>query len=312
MVKCIYNLDVSESLRYVLGVINIIQGLASTLGNALVFVVVIRNRRLRTRSNAYLLSLATSDFLVGILLEPMFVAQFFSYEHRQNCTFNKVRRYLSTLLMGGAVGSIALVSYDRWTHLTKTIRYNDFMPKKKVVILLTIAWLIPFLAPMSRLTSEAVYSAIIIAYILTVLALITTSYLVIVKLVRSREIAFRGRSDDTPSATTTRSHIRVAKAIALVILCFLATILPISVYHGVTAVNAFSPGLIKISDDTKEICYAVLMTMGLANSGINPVIYYFHIPEFRASMKRVYVRVLTGKDVKECSSSKDESTQTSV
>ena len=285
MAKCLYNLDVSESLRYVLGVINIIQGLASTLGNALIFIVVIRNRRLRTRSNAYLLSLATGDFLVGILLEPMFVAQFFSYEHRQNCTFNMIRRYLSTLLMASAVTSIALVSYDRWMHLTKTNRYNDFMPKKKVVILISSAWLIPAFIPMARLASEAVYSAMIIAYSLTVFALMLTCYVVIVKVVRSQGIAFRRRNEETNFTKAATNHIRAAKAIATVILCLLATLSPIFIYHGVTALSAVSPGLVKISDDTKEICYAVLMTIGLANSGINPVIYYFRIPEFRASMK---------------------------
>ena len=310
MVKCLYSLDVSESLRYVLGVVNIIQGLASTLGNALVFVVVMRNRRLWTRSNAYLLSLAMSDFLVGILLEPMFVAQFFSYKHRQNCTFNMVRRYLSTLLMGGAVGSIALVSYDRWTHLTKTIRYKEFMPKKKVAILLTIAWLIPAFMPMARFTSEAVYSAIVIVYVSAILALMTTCYFIIVKIVRSKGIAFRRRNENT--ANTTTNHVRVAKAIVILIFCLLATFLPISIYHGVTALNAFSPGMIKMSDDTKEICYAVLMTIGLANSGFNPVIYYIRIPEFRASMKSLFVRIYKRRKGTENPSARDDSTHTSL
>ena len=311
MVKCLYNLDVSESLRYVLGVINIIQGLASSLGNILVFFVVISNRRLWTRSNAYLLSLATTDLLVGILLEPMTVAQFFSFEHRQNCNFNKVRRYLSTLLMGGAVGSIGLISYDRWTHLTKTIRYNDFMSKKKVVILITIAWLIPLLVPVSRFMSEAVYSAIIIIYGSAILALMTTCYFVIVKIVRSQGKAFpQSNCEETAKATV--NHIRVAKAIVIIILCLLATIVPISVYFGVTALNAVSPGLVKISDDTKEICYAVLMTIGLANSGINPVIYYFRIPEFRASMKRVYARIWTRRKQNESSQSKEQSIEISL
>ena len=310
MVKCFYNLDVPESLRYALGVVNIIQGLASSLGNILIFVVVISNRRLWTRSNAYLLSLATNDLLVGVLLEPMLVAQFFSYKHRQNCTFNMVRRYLSTLLMGGAVGSIGLVSYDRWTHLTKTMRYKEFMPKKKVVILITVVWLISFFVPMARLTNEAVYSAIIIVYGSAILALMTTCYFVIVKIVRSQGIAFRQRKEE--NAKTTANHIRVAKAIVIVILCLLVTIVPISVYFGVTALNSAAPGLIKISDDTKEICYAVLMTIGLANSGINPVIYCFRIPEFRASMKRLNARIWKGGESKECSASREQSIEISL
>ena len=191
MASCLYNFSVSQTMRYFLGIFNIAQGLTAILGNILVFILVINNKKLQTRSNVFLLSLAVSDFLVGALLEPMFVAQFFSQELRENCSFNKIRRYLSTFLMGGAVNSIALISYDRWVHLTKTVRYNDFMPKIKVAILVTIAWLIPTLVPFIRFASEAVYSTVIIIYILAVLALMTTCYVVIVKMVRSRENALR-------------------------------------------------------------------------------------------------------------------------
>jgi len=291
MASCIYNLDISTSLRHFLGVVHILQGLASTSGNILVFILVIYNRRLRTRSNAFLLSLATSDFLVGAILGPMFAVQFFSHEHRENCDFNTIRRYLSTLLMGGAVGSIALISYDRWAHLSKTVRYNDFMSKKKVVVLIAIAWIIPILIPLVRLTSEAVYSAIVIVYVCLLLALMMTCYLVITKIVRMREINFRQRRETTKCLRATTKHIRVAKAVILVILCLLVTFMPICIYLGVTALNGLSPGMINISDDTKENCYAVLITIGLANSGINPVIYYFRMPEFRKSMKSLAAQI---------------------
>ena len=312
MAKCFYNLDVSQSLRYVLAVINILQGLTSTFGNILVFVLVIYNKRLRTRSNAFLLSLATSDFLVGAILGPLFVVQFFSQVHRENCSFNMIRRYLSTVLMGAAVGSIALVSYDRWTHLAKTIRYKEFMPKKKVAVLITIAWIIPSAIPLARLTSEAVYSAIIIIYVCVIFTLMTTCYLVIAKKVRSSELNLRqARETSTPPRTATH-QIRVAKAVILVILCLLVTIMPVSIYHGVTALNGFSTGMITISDDTKEICYAVLMTIGLANSGINPIIYYFRIPEFRKSMKSFGAWFFKRKNQNECERSVDPSTETTI
>ena len=310
MSNCMYNLDVSASLRYFLGVVNILQGLASTLGNILVVLLVINNRRLRTRSNAFLLSIATSDFLVGTILGPMFVVQFFSHYHRENCSFNMFRRYLSMLLMGGAVDSIALVSYDRWMHLSKTIRYKDFMPKKKVAILLAVAWIIPITVPFVRLTSEAVYSAIIIIYMCLIFALMTTCYFVITKTVRTREINLRQRSETAKRSRVTTNHIRVAKAVTLVILCLLLTIMPVCIFLGITALNGLSNGLINISDTTKEICYAVLMTIGLANSGINPVIYYFRIPEFRKSMKSLVARFFKWENSNACSRSVDFSTDT--
>ena len=312
MAKCIYTLNVSQSLRYFLGIVNILQGLASVFGNILVLLLVIYNKRLRTRSNAFLLSLATSDFLVGAILGPMFVVQFFSHSHRENCGFTIIRRYLSNLLIGGAVGSIALVSYDRWMHLTKTIRYKEFMSKKKVAILITTTWIIPSAIPLARLTSEAVYSAIIIFCVCLIIALMTTCYFVIAKIVRSSELNLQQADEAIPPSSARVNHVRVAKAIILVILCLLVTIMPISIFHGVTALNGLSPGLINISDDTKEICYAISMTIGLANSGINPVIYYFRMPEFRKSMKSFVAWFLKRKNSNECSRSADPSSETSI
>ena len=189
--------------------------------------------------------------------------------------------------MGASISSIAVVSYDRYVHLTRTIHYVDYMPLKKVVILLVICWSIPLLVPWLRLTSEAVYSACILVYVTLVFSLITTCYLVIIKMVRNREKAMLARSINQSNARSMRGHIKAAKAIIILIACLLFTIAPVSVYHGITSVYSLASGPFPISSDTKEICYAVLMTIGLANSTANPVIYYFRMPDFRASFKKL-------------------------
>ena len=189
--------------------------------------------------------------------------------------------------MGASISSIAVVSYDRYVHLTKTVHYLDYMPLKKVTILLVICWSIPLLVPWLRLTSEAVYSACILVYVILVFSLIITCYLVIIKLVRKREKAMVARSINQSNTHAMRGHIKAAKAIIILIACLLLTIAPVSAYHGVTAVYSLASGPFPLSSHTKEICYAVLMTIGLANSTANPVIYYFRMPDFRASFKKL-------------------------
>ena len=288
MTSCIHNLDISEPLLYVLGVINIIQSFASTCGNLLVFVSVILNKRLQTRSNAFLLSLASSDFLVGVLLEPLFIMQLFSQDYRDNCNFNQIRRYLSTLFMGAASSSIAVISYDRWVHLSRTTQYEEYTPKKKVTILIVTVWLLPLLVALIRFVGEAAYSAVIIIYMLLLLSLMIACYVLIIKIVFSREKALQNSSELQLRRREMTNHIRVGKAVTFIIICFLATFLPITVYHGLLAISGLSPELIRMSNSTKETCYAVLMTLGFTNSAINPVIYYFRIPEFTLGIKRLF------------------------
>eukprot|EP00112_Aurelia_sp_Birch-Aquarium-sp1_P024912 Seg806.5 transcript_id=Seg806.5/GoldUCD/mRNA.D3Y31 product="Trace amine-associated receptor 2" protein_id=Seg806.5/GoldUCD/D3Y31 len=189
--------------------------------------------------------------------------------------------------MGASISSIAVVSYDRYIHLTRTIHYLDYMPLKKVIILLVICWSIPILVPLLRLTSEAVYSACILVYVILVFSLIITCYFIIIKMVRNREKAMQARSINQSNALAMRGHIKAAKAIIILIACLMLTIAPLSVYHGVTALYSLTSGPFSISSHTKEICYAVLMTIGMANSTANPAIYYFRMPDFRASFKKL-------------------------
>ncbi len=150
MNKCGANLDVPIGLRIVLGTTNSVLGLLALVGNVLMFVIIYKNPRLQTRSSACLLSLAMTDFLVGLIIAPMHVLQFFMLKFRNNCTFNTVRRFLSTFLLCSSIMSIALISYDRYIHLSKTFKYPDYMTKKKVVLLIIFCWVLPAALPFLR------------------------------------------------------------------------------------------------------------------------------------------------------------------
>ena len=300
MAPCQYNLDVSPALRYVLGTVNTIQGLVAFIGNMIVFFVVLGNKRLRTRSNLCLLSLASTDLLVGLIVEPMHALQLFAGEYRANCTFNSIRRYLSTVFMGASISSIVLVSYDRYLRLSKTMNYKEHMTKKKIALLLTLCWLIPVMIPFVRYTSETIYSAIILVYVTAVVTAMILCYYFIVRIIKRRTDSLKeGGNVGKYQTQVVKSHIKVSKAIAVIIICLLITFAPVSIFHGITAICALASRKATISTENREICYAVLMTIGLANSAMNPAIYYLRIPEFRNTFKSVAGKIfrrLSGRD----------------
>ena len=143
----------------------------ASFGNLMFFMVIARNKQLHTRSNACLVSLATTDMLVGIILEPLHIIQFFAAEYRNNCGLNSARRFLSTFFMCASIGAITVVSYDRYMHLSKTVNYIQFMSTRKVVTLLIISWLVPLVMSMFHFTKEIVLKVFVIVYIFTSLAI---------------------------------------------------------------------------------------------------------------------------------------------
>ena len=304
MAACIYNLEVVSWLRYLLGVINTFQGAISTFGNIIVIWIFLKDRRLRSRSNYCLMSLAVNDLLVGSILEPLHVIQFFSSEYRNNCTLNTARRFLSTLLMGTSIGSIAVISYDRYVHLSKTVNYRDHMTRLKVAILLSVSWLGPIIIPIIRFTSEAVYKILVVLYLISIFVVMFTCYFFIIRIVKNRRAFLSSSTNmDRKSASDIKAHIKAAKAIILIISFFVGTFAPLAVFHLATGFSSLAS--YPISNNAREVGYAVLMTIGMANSGINPLIYYLRIPEFRSRLRAcMWILIPTGKEA-ESSESKD-------
>ena len=257
----------------------------------MLFIVILQNRCLHTRSNAFLVSLAITDMLVGFILQPLHIMQLFSTEYSNNCGLNSARRLLSSSFMGASIGAVTVVSYDRYVHLSKTVNYPQFMSKRRVVTLLVLSWLIPLIMSMSHFTKEIVLKVFTFVYISSSIAIMIACYVTIIRTVRTREIAVKrsALSIDTAVTKETKTHIKAAKAIVLIIAVFLITFAPMALFYLIVAISRVFNSAFYISRQASEITYAALITATMASSAINPIIYYFRIPKFKASFKR-YVR----------------------
>ena len=301
MASCIQNLDVPATVAYILATVNIVQGLTAFCGNFIVYFIIIKTKRLHTRSTVCLMSLATTDLLVGLVLEPIYTMQLLSKEHSSNCRFNSARRFLATLFMGASIGSIAVVSYDRYKHLSKTLNYRKCMPKKKIACLLTIAWMVPLAISFTRFLDEIVYRVVVIVYISTIITIMITCYIFVIRIVKNGEDSLRmvkraptgsqNRIDSQGKSREMGSHIKTAKAIILILAILFVTFAPILIYFVIGAFSSLLERSVLMSAVSREVVYACCMTVAMANSAVNPVIYCLRIPEFRASFKR-YARSL--------------------
>ena len=295
MATCIHNLEIPTTTAHVLATANIALGLASCAGNFIVFFVVIKSESLHTRSYFCLMSLATTDLLVGLVLEPLHIIQLFSAEYRSNCRFNTVRRYLATLFLAASIGSIAVVTYDRYKHLAEPLNYWRCMPKKKIAFLLMVAWLVPATMPFFRFINELVYKIVIIVFLVTIIAIIITCYVVIIRIVKNREDFLKmSTSQSKSNVRAMKTHINTAKALVLIITLLFITVTPLLTYLAVDVISSLVKRSISMSVLSKETGYACCMTVAMANSAFNPVIYCLRIPDFRASFKR-YARSLCPK-----------------
>lgn len=291
------------SVAVTLSIINIIIALLALCGNSLVFIVVYRNKNLRTRSNCCLVSLASTDFFVGLALEPLFIMQLLSSEIALSCDVNAARRFFTAMLTGASMSTIALISYDRYVHVSKTVNYNEHMKKATTGIFIFLSWFLPLACTFFKYIGkdELVYSGSIFVYSVIMVIIIVVSYLKIMRSIKLKRASLQCTSGDNlnkqqerrQGERMLRTHERAAKAIAIIIVCFAIFIAPISVFHGLSAFMKVSSNAV-LSKKSTMIFYAIAMTISKANSAINPFIYYSKMPDFKDTARKVFNQLSVG------------------
>ena len=83
------------------------------------------------------------------------------------------------------------------------------------------------------------------------------------------------------------TYIMKIEVVTAIFVCFLITIIPTATYTGVVGINTFLPkGIPGLTETSIEIFYAIMVTLTMANSGINPLICYLRNPKFKESLPK--------------------------
>ncbi|KAG7502497.1 trace amine-associated receptor 13c-like, partial [Solea senegalensis] len=98
--------------------------------------------QLHTTTNLLLLSLAVADFLVGLLQMPLVLLQ------NQGCWFLGdimcvVHYFFAALLVNVSVGSMVLISVDRYIAICNPMFYTTRVTLTRVKLCICLCWIYP-------------------------------------------------------------------------------------------------------------------------------------------------------------------------
>ena len=113
--------------------------------NGLVIFLVCSKRHLRTKTNAFVMSLAVADFGVGMIIVP---SRFFCSLATQCIPHSKERLiviflYVFTLYTSGT--NLVSLVLERYVAVVKPLKYLTFMKRRRVIQMVLTSWGIPFL-----------------------------------------------------------------------------------------------------------------------------------------------------------------------
>ena len=112
-------------------------------GNGFTVLLVGSRRRLRTKTNAFIFSLAVADFCVGAFVVPsLFVCHI-----RGGCdwpqTYASWVEFIRWLFQYASIMNLCSLVLDRYMAIVKPLKYVTFMTARRVTQLTFISWVIP-------------------------------------------------------------------------------------------------------------------------------------------------------------------------
>ena len=160
--------------------------LISILGNALVLAAIIRTPSIRSTSHMIILcSLVVSDFLVGLIGQPVYITQQLTDD--RGLAYH-VWRLLGSSLCVISLLTITAITVDRFLALHYHMRYAALVTESRVKYTLIMIGLISFLVSVSVVWNERIYQLSVGSIIAISLVISTLSCIRIYRIVRRHQL----------------------------------------------------------------------------------------------------------------------------
>ena len=123
--------------------VTILLSITTFLGNSLILVALHKESALHAPSKLLYRCLATTDLLVGLAAQPLYVTYWMSvvHEHWTLCHYAVRATYIiGSALCGVSLLTMAAISVDRLLALLSGLRYKEIVTLKSVYIIIASFW----------------------------------------------------------------------------------------------------------------------------------------------------------------------------
>ena len=260
-------------------------------GNSLVVLSYKSNNRLRTRTNAFLVSLAISDFLVGGISLPMWIYIILT-EFNESATL--IFRVFDVFAALASIYHLTAISIERYIAVSRPFYYkclSSFFHRAMIAS----AWIAAgVLASLSSVNTtpliSRVYSMVLFIGGFTVPAAIT-AFMYTGVFSEARSLLHRNppRTANQQNAKSLKQYFhgerKVAITVALITVLFLVAWLP---FFTVSVTAAYCHHCLPSSRDSLRGLIIIVKSMHYLNSAVNPLVYARRDRE----MKKTFVKLL--------------------
>ncbi|XP_055912342.1 uncharacterized protein LOC129946244 [Eupeodes corollae] len=318
--------DFSTPLNIPYVVFEILVAIFAIVGNLMVIIVFHRERKLRRRTNYYIVSLAIADFLVGLLGVPFAVLASVGLPRNLHACLFTVS--LLVVLCTISIFCLVAVSVDRYWAILYPMAYSRNVRTKTAIGIISMCWVagtivgfLPLFGWHADVENNAsclfekvmdynylvfLYFATIITPALLLLAFYAHIYRVIIKQLRQivtmnpvGDCSRRSSSNQIHSLHHRMCHggtmlrvlgaarkrdVKATQNLSIIVLFFMICWIPL---YTINCIKAFCPTCFV---HPKLTFFCIILSH--LNSAVNPVLYAYHLKDFRAALKTLILKVI--------------------
>ena len=182
-----------RALLIFLAVISIVTFPFTAVLNALVIIAVKTKSRMRSiKSNILIASLATTDLMMGVIVQPMFIALMITIVQgnitTRSCAVQNITKFVTSVLCKTSLIHLGLISGERYLAMKRPYAYNNgLVTEARLLISSALAWLFSLILHIPLIIDRDIFLIINNIFIALSFALIVFCQISVYREVRRHE-----------------------------------------------------------------------------------------------------------------------------
>ena len=280
--------NITDAVKKVLVIncaVNVPLAITSIIGNLLVLHAVWKTPTLRSPSVVLLCGLALSDLTVGVVVQPVFIANdlitLFSQDQSLKTLFLRIYNVLAFYVCGISLFTITAVSVDRLVAIQKPLRYASIVTIPRVRCILVSVWITCAILVNAQFWNDTIYLVLVAVVICVCLFISAFSHVKIYKIVRDHkrriQIQLEAIETNTVNVHNNMSELKISALNSFIV--FLVLIACYCPFFIVVVLISVFPIIALLST-------SLASTVVFINSALNPFLYCWRIHEIREVVKQ--------------------------
>lgn len=268
-------------------VLNSVFALTATFQNLPVIYAILRTPSLHNPPYILLCSLASTDLLVGCIIQPLYIAHnaILLGGQRFSCKLWMAKETLLLLFMFVSISTLVMISTERWLALHFHLRYREIVTVSRTLISICGTWFFCTVSVIAWPIGLDMYTftAIGITVITIAAILLLFTYIKIFLVLRRHQALIDNQAKLHPPSVSIRKHKKSSATMLYVVVLFFIFYAP-TFYAMIHYLDSGQ----KTSSVSQTILWEVAKTVALINASANPLMYYWKMREMRRAVRNVF------------------------